>query len=106
MSKVAVIGGGASGIVAAIFAAKKNDVTIFCEQSLGKKLLVTGNGRCNLTNTKNFEVAYNQDVTSYLEQFNYFGFDLRVVDLQKLISTTRNIYKRRIHTDVTSQYVF
>ncbi len=71
MSKVAIIGGGASGIVAAIFAAKNNDVTVFCEQTFGKKLLVTGNGRCNLTNTKNFDKVYNQDINEYLEKFNY-----------------------------------
>ena len=53
MSKVAVIGGGASGLVASIFASKNNDVTIFCDQNaLGKKILVTGNGRCNFTNEK------------------------------------------------------
>ncbi len=52
-SKIAVIGGGASGICAAIFAARCGADTVICEKNdrIGKKLLVTGNGRCNLTNT-------------------------------------------------------
>ena len=52
--KIAVIGGGASGIVSAIYAKRineKNSVTVF-ERSdrILKKLLATGNGRCNLSN--------------------------------------------------------
>ena len=52
--KIAVIGGGASGIAAAIYAKRnnmKNSVTVF-ERSdrILKKLLATGNGRCNLSN--------------------------------------------------------
>lgn len=50
--KVIVIGGGASGMMAALTAAAGgHQVTILERQSrLGRKLLVTGNGRCNLTN--------------------------------------------------------
>ena len=50
--KIAIIGGGASGIVAAITCKKNgNDVTIIeGNDKLGKKLLVTGNGRCNYFN--------------------------------------------------------
>ena len=50
--EIAVIGGGASGIVAAIFAARNGaDVTIYerCDR-IGRKILATGNGRCNYTN--------------------------------------------------------
>lgn len=51
MSKVAVIGGGASGLVAAIYASANNKVTIL-EKNLncGKKILATGNGKCNYGN--------------------------------------------------------
>ena len=51
MSNVIVIGGGASGMVSAYFASKNNNV-ILIEQNekLGKKLYITGKGRCNLTN--------------------------------------------------------
>lgn len=50
--KVAIIGGGASGLCCAIEAAKgKNDVTIFeAKDRVGKKILATGNGRCNMLN--------------------------------------------------------
>lgn len=49
--KVLIIGGGPAGILAAISAAKeKNDVTILEKMSsCGKKLLITGKGRCNIT---------------------------------------------------------
>lgn len=52
--KAAIIGGGASGLTAAIFAARNGpdaDITVFEGNSrVGKKLLSTGNGRCNLSN--------------------------------------------------------
>lgn len=52
MSKVVVIGGGASGIVAAISAAQNNNEVIILERNSEclKKLLITGNGRCNYFN--------------------------------------------------------
>lgn len=50
--RTAVIGGGAAGQLAAIMAAQNgNDVTLFeRNEKLGKKLFITGKGRCNLTN--------------------------------------------------------
>ena len=52
MSKVVVIGGGASGMMAAIFAAKSNNQVVLIEKNekLGKKIYITGKGRCNLSN--------------------------------------------------------
>ncbi len=53
MKKVAVVGGGASGLVGAIAAARTKNVSVSLfekKDSLGKKILATGNGRCNLTN--------------------------------------------------------
>jgi predicted Rossmann fold flavoprotein len=49
---VAVVGGGAAGLAAAISAARKGVSTVICDRMsrLGKKILVTGGGRCNLTN--------------------------------------------------------
>ena len=61
--KIAIIGGGASGIATAIFTKRisenKNSVTVF-ERSdrILKKLLATGNGRCNLSNESIFPENY------------------------------------------------
>ena len=53
MKKIAIIGGGASGLMAALFAARAGaDVTIYeHNSSVGKKILASGNGRCNIINT-------------------------------------------------------
>ena len=53
MAKTVVIGGGASGLAAAIAAAEAGDDVVVLEASdrVGKKILASGNGRCNLTNT-------------------------------------------------------
>lgn len=50
--KVIIIGGGAAGMMAAVFAANQQDKVYLYEQNqkLGKKLAITGKGRCNLTN--------------------------------------------------------
>lgn len=50
--KIAVVGGGAAGIVAALTAAKQGaEVTVFERNDrIGKKILATGNGKCNLSN--------------------------------------------------------
>ena len=51
--KVIVIGGGPAGMMSAISSAENgNDVTIIEKmQSLGRKLLITGKGRCNITSS-------------------------------------------------------
>ena len=52
MAKVGIIGGGYSGVISAIYASSKNEVTILERNStLLKKLLLTGNGRCNYFNS-------------------------------------------------------
>ena len=54
METVIVIGGGAAGIMAALTAAegeKRRVILLERQQRIGRKLLATGNGRCNLTNT-------------------------------------------------------
>ena len=50
--KIIIIGGGASGMLCAIKCADKGaDVTVLeRNERLGKKLLATGNGKCNLSN--------------------------------------------------------
>lgn len=64
MSKVLIIGGGASGMMAGIAAAYNgNEVHIFDRnEKLGKKLFITGKGRCNLTNASDNENHLNHTV--------------------------------------------
>ena len=52
MARIAVIGGGAAGMMAAIAAAQNGaEVTLFDgNEKLGKKVYITGKGRCNVTN--------------------------------------------------------
>jgi len=61
--KVLIIGGGASGLAAAITCAGNgNDVTVIEKNDrVGKKLLTTGNGRCNFGNLGLHEHSYNND---------------------------------------------
>jgi len=69
--KVAIIGGGASGLIASIFARQNGaEVTIF-ERNLecGKKILVTGNGRCNYWNEDQDVSHYHSSHSSFLESF-------------------------------------
>jgi len=56
-----VVGGGAAGICAAISSARAGNAVVICEKmpQLGKKILATGNGRCNLLNDSLSERYYN-----------------------------------------------
>lgn len=69
MTKIAIIGGGASGMMAALTAKNSNNHIDLYEknQTLGKKITVSGNGRCNITNA---------NITKY----DYFGNDLDFLD--------------------------
>lgn len=74
MSKVIVIGGGAAGMMAAIFAARNGKEVILLEQNekLGKKLFITGKGRCNFTNACDTEDLFQNVVTN--PKFLYSAF--------------------------------
>ena len=74
--KVTVVGGGASGMVAAIAAARQGaEVTIIEHMDrVGKKLLSTGNGRCNLTNLSLAEKCYHCSQKGFpMKVLNRFG---------------------------------
>ena len=66
MSKVYVIGGGAAGMIAAIAAARNGHKVVLLEKNekLGKKLFITGKGRCNITNACNKEEFFEQIVSN------------------------------------------
>lgn len=75
-NKVLIIGGGASGLMAAISAAKRGcEVTIIEHgERVGKKILSTGNGKCNITNTDLNEKKYHggnrEFIKKVIEEFN------------------------------------
>ncbi len=81
MNKIAIIGGGASGLMAALFAARAGaNVTIYeHNNSVGKKILASGNGRCNIINTtatyEDYAGADPQFVTYALKQLNFHYFE-------------------------------
>lgn len=77
MSKVLVVGGGAAGMFAAIFAAYNgNEVHIFEKnEKLGKKLFITGKGRCNITNAGDMDTLFASVVTNSKFLFSsFYGF--------------------------------
>lgn len=72
-NKVVVIGGGASGLAAAIAAAENGAVVTIIEHKdrVGKKILMTGNGKCNLTNMKAVHNKYySSDAISLKQIYN------------------------------------
>ena len=79
MNRIGIIGGGASGIVAAIAAARSDgDAQVFIleqKENIGKKILATGNGRCNLTNEAMDASCYHGEDPEFarnvLKQFGY-----------------------------------
>lgn len=80
MSRVIVIGGGAAGMMAAAAAADKGHQVTLLERNekLGKKVFITGKGRCNLTNASDIEEIFEHVVTN--RKFLYsalYGFDNR-----------------------------
>ena len=74
--QVIVIGGGASGMMAAVFAARNGAAVTLLEQNErpGKKLLASGNGKCNLTNLdmdlRHFHGASRERIEAVLSQFD------------------------------------
>lgn len=116
MSKIAVIGGGAAGITSAIIAARKGaDVTVFEKADrIAKKILVTGNGRCNLTNINIKPEFYNnpeyvkgmfshvnaKDVNEFLESVGLFlkaDKDGRVYPVTEQASTVVNCFLNELN---------
>jgi predicted Rossmann fold flavoprotein len=73
--KIAIVGGGASGLIAAHFASEKCNVTLFEKQKkIGRKILVTGNGRCNISNRNILSARYHGHNREFVNSiFNRFG---------------------------------
>ena len=71
MKEVVIVGGGASGLTAAITAARNGkDVTIIERNNkCGKKILITGNGRCNFWNTDENLSHFHSSNSNLLKEF-------------------------------------
>lgn len=84
---VAIIGGGAAGLMAAIAAARCNASTIILEHMdrVGKKILATGNGKCNYTNAlQGISYYRGEDPAFVLPAFRQFGLKDTVSFFQEL----------------------
>ena len=86
MKNIIIIGGGISGMIAAIHAKTDTNKVILLERnnSCGKKILITGNGRCNYTNR-------DQSITHYHSSSNYYLGD---IISQNNISSFLAFYKK------------
>ncbi|MBQ1967628.1 MAG: NAD(P)/FAD-dependent oxidoreductase, partial [Clostridia bacterium] len=84
--KIAIIGGGASGLAAAIEASLKArerkikaEITVFeAKDRIGKKLLATGNGRCNMTNLNERLVREDVFTSIHIEEYETEARDTKL----------------------------
>jgi len=77
MKKIAIIGAGASGLLCSIFCAKQGLHVELFEQNnkAGKKILVSGNGRCNISNTSlHVEDYFGDNISFTKDALDSFGF--------------------------------
>ena len=79
MSKnIIVVGGGAAGMLAAYFAAEAGNKVVLLEKNekLGKKIYITGKGRCNLTNACDVEDLFKcKEQQQVFCTVHFYGFD-------------------------------
>lgn len=87
MNKLAIIGGGAAGLMAAITASGKGaDVTLFEQNGEpGKKILASGNGRCNIINTVSSAADFSGEDPSFA------GYALQQMDFNAFASAFKRI---------------
>ncbi len=88
MNRVIVAGGGAAGMMAALAAAKKGCQVLLLEKNekLGKKLYITGKGRCNVTNDADVETLLANVVTNRKFLYSaFYGFTNR--DMMELLES-------------------
>lgn len=77
---VVVLGAGASGLVASIVAARQNKKVALLERQarVGKKILVTGNGKCNFLNKNISSEFYNYSSRKYLDEI-FKNYDVNLI---------------------------
>ena len=74
MSKIIIIGGGAAGMMAALAASGNGNKVCLYEKNekTGKKLYITGKGRCNVTNASDLEQVFKSIISN--PKFMYSAF--------------------------------
>ena len=102
MNKIAIIGAGAAGLIAAIMAKRQNtklQIDLFdINNGIGKKILASGNGRCNISNSKpkveNFIGEDPSFVSFALKQFDFKAFEkfCKSIGLLLDIKQTNKVY--------------
>ncbi len=88
MRRVIVVGGGAAGMMAAISAAQSGAGVLLLEKNekLGKKLYITGKGRCNITNDSSTEELLDHVVTNRKFLYSaFYGFSSQ--DMQEFLES-------------------
>ena len=84
---VVIIGGGAAGLTAAISAARTGAKVVILEhkEKTGKKILSTGNGKCNYTNEKQDIACYRGEHPDFvMPVFKQFGFPETVAFFEEI----------------------
>lgn len=101
MKEIIIIGGGASGMMAAITAARAGKSVCILERlnRIGKKILVTGNGRCNVSNTNlkpaNYYSRSQKEIFGPIAQFDYEKTEVffKELGIEPLVEGTK-VYPR------------
>ena len=104
--KIAVVGGGAAGLMAAIMASQKHKVTVFEKQSrVGKKLFASGNGKCNMTNSmltrENvlkpndfYNCQQAKDIVSRFDYDDFMQFCKETLAIETITDSQGRVYPR------------
>ena len=97
---IAVVGGGPAGIMAAIAASRNSARVILLEKnsSLGRKLLLTGGGRCNITNLKPIKKLLNIYPQKNFLKHSFFTFTnedlLSLFDLEFITEEDNRVFPK------------
>ena len=87
---IAIIGGGPAGMMAAIAASKNSSSVILLEKnsSIGCKLLLTGGGRCNITNLKPIKQLLNEYDNKNFLKHSFYTLSVRTTTefFQKILA--------------------